>query len=548
MWREFIILLFWVSLSSGCLEGFYGPACLVCPPDSFCNGTTRRPCAAGLRSLAGSRDCYNSSVAMPVEVNRRVPVVSWSGLPSPYTGTESCGCFRTVLDASVVLDAGSLMWVGGVATASLEGAWVRSFFVAWSADNVTWSPVGGLYSGNVDDVSVKDSVFPYPVRARYLRVSVVDYFLWPSFRGALLHANVTVAAVPTTFPASTTRDVNTTTEPIFSWIGTTSAFTDTNSNLLSSTSVVDTSSLHVSTTAFSTTTHWASTPAPGTDTALRTTTAPTVTTAVPVRCGLRVNMVVALLNGTCVYGCKVGTYNHSGRCVGQPRASMLAKGTSVLNVGWQWKRPWSRLHDFNGVWALETMDMLASDLAVKVDQGPWMAWSKRHWTPHLNTSFGTEVSSMSQWLLLPWAVNHSLRVRAFLPRGIVEYAHGRWTKHGSTRALHVRGDVEVKWGMSASGPYGDSQSVCSVKCVGGTIHHVAVLNHAHTIFNTRDACINVSDGLVWLRNSTELHGVDVLLTGFIGAECRRGTEAWVVPQGDRSVLWAPEVQVVCRAS
>ena len=105
----------------GCLEGFYGPACLLCPGNSSCNGVTRQSCAAGLFSMPGSRDCYVPDGNFTL--NGTVAPLTWSGPSVPYTGTASCGCFRNNVSSAVVMDFVRPYWLGGVATASLGGAW-----------------------------------------------------------------------------------------------------------------------------------------------------------------------------------------------------------------------------------------------------------------------------------------------------------------------------------------------------------------------------------------------------------------------------------------
>jgi len=253
-----------------------------------------------------------------------------------------------------------------------------------------------------------------------------------------------------------------------------------------------------------------------------------------------------LVNGSgCQYACRPGTYNHSGHCIGKPFPVAPPGRSGLLSVPWAYRRPQSRLHKFKEQWALETAEPLSSELAVQLDLGSWMAWSQRRWTPHLNTSFGAEVSLHTHWLLLPGEVHYALRVRA-LVRGVLQtYAHGRWVRHGDSSSSSFNGSVEWSWGLG-SGILGDSRALCSVKCHGGTLHHVHVANYTHTIFNTQRACANVSDGLIWLRNSTELYGVDLLLANYIRSECDRGTEAWVVPQAHRSLVWSPPIQVTCK--
>jgi len=99
-----------------------------------------------------------------------------------------CGCYIADTELSVVLDAGSAILIAGLAMKGLDEAWVVSFHVSYGDDGVSFRPLGGLFEGNTDDVAVVDVLFPYVVKARFLKVSVVQYFLWPSFRAAFIEA------------------------------------------------------------------------------------------------------------------------------------------------------------------------------------------------------------------------------------------------------------------------------------------------------------------------------------------------------------------------
>jgi hypothetical protein len=104
-------------------------------------------------------------------------------------------------DLAVVLDAGAAnATLGGLALQGRDGAWVTNVMVSHSPDNRTYTPLGGLYAANADATSVVEIPFPYPTDARFVRIHVVTYFLWPSFRASLVRANRTCAPVPTTTP------------------------------------------------------------------------------------------------------------------------------------------------------------------------------------------------------------------------------------------------------------------------------------------------------------------------------------------------------------
>jgi len=580
MWRMALALL--LRGVAGCLEPFYGPACFPCPIDSRCNGTARQACTGGLRAWSGSRDCYNVS---SVEIVGALEVAAWTANDGLNPSNDTCGCYRNTVEAAVTMDAGSSVWLGGIRTASYEGAWVRSYYISYSEDAMTWRPLGGVYAGNSDDVSVKDNTFPYPVRARYVRLHVVDYFLWPSLRAAFLLANATYLDSGTTV-ALTTSVVQSTSTEIDRSTSTGAATTSTVLNISSSIDHTTTVTSHALSTV-STTHHTvssSSTPGDGntssmgqttttldntshvftTDTSHQntsqstfdgtlvtgTTTAPanystaspTTSQAPTVICRRLPNMVA---NASCHYSCAAGAYRHGQACVARPRHSAPNIRAGRVSVRWVHAPAWSRLHSFAGEWALETRERLGPEVAVQVDDRPWMAWSKRHWTPHLDTAWGSEVSPHSDWLLLPWPVTAGVRVRALVNHTLRTFASGRRCIHGACGRAEWRGSVQLAWGMGSAGARGDSQSVCSVSCPRGVVQHVNASVGSYHIFNLTSGCANVPDAVEWLRGNTQLLGVDGAIEAFVQTECRRGAQAWLVPQMPRQVLWEHKVQAVC---
>jgi len=214
-------------------------------------------------------------------------------------------------------------------------------------------------------------------------------------------------------------------------------------------------------------------------------------------------------------------------------------------IHWESRPAWSRLHAFAGAWALETSERLGLEIAVQVDDRPWMAWSRRDWTPQLNTSFGNEVSPLSHWMLLPGPVTAGVRVRSLVNQTLRTFASGRRCVHGQSRRAEWVGRVDMAWGMGGAGARGDSQSVCSVTCDKGMLQHVEASVGPYAIFNVKGSCANVPDAVEWLRSKTELLGVDAAIESFVQTECKRGAQAWLVPQMPRQVLWMHRVEAVC---
>ena len=511
-----IWVLLMVQQVRGCLEGFYGPACLLCPGNSSCNGFTRQGCAAGLFSMPGSKECYvgNSSFSL----GYGLAPVTWSGPSAPYVGSASCGCFRNNVSAAVALDLGRAYWIGGVATASLGGAWVRSFMASVSngsaaSGTATWRPVGGLFVANVDDVSVVESKFPFPVLARYVRLDVVDYFLWPSLR-----------AVPLSV-ADAVHPVDSTAEPP---VPTTTTVLGTTSHTLPASTTSSAASTVLATTTPS------STPPP-------TTTVPETTS--PVRtCRRLPNTVLATQGEPCAYACAPGTYNHSGACVALPRRSPAPSRNLSCAVRWRRQRPlWSRVHAFGSVLALETREALRGDMAIRLNDGPWMAWSWRQWAP-----VAPDASSSSQWLLLPEAPTFAglwLRVRG-ANNSLLDVRRGRAIRHGqSVAASRPRGTLRWAWGMGGTATRGDSQALLALWCGTG---NVGLIDGANATLRAELACgANATAGVPWLRGVLELRGVDGLLQSYLHAQCARGAQAWAVPGGERSREFAGTVGAQC---
>jgi hypothetical protein len=522
----------------GCLEGFYGPACLLCPGNSSCNGITRQSCPSPLGSAPGSRDCY--AVDSNFSLNGTLSPLTWSGPSTPYAGSASCGCFRNNVSAAVVMDFGRPYWIGGVATASLGGAWVRSYMASVTNGTVplTWRPVGGLFLANVDDVSVVESKFPYPVLARHLRLEVVDFFLWPSLRAVALRVDgldLPGGTVPggnnetTGVSSSGTTSVSgvlSTTYYVSSYVDTNGS---TSTGVLTTTSTLD--------TAYTSSPRTTST-TPG-STFVETTSALS-TTAAPRRCR-RLPNTVAAPGEPCALACAPGTYNHSGVCVALPRRSPPPSRDLGCAVRWSRRPVWSRVHAFGAVLALETRGALRGDMALRLNNGPWMAWSWRPWAP-----VAPDASPASQWLLLPEAAAFTgLWLRALNGTIIVDIRRGRCVRHWPSALVAPRPSSSLEWAWGFGGRpelRGDSQALCALRCGGGS---VAATWGGDTLWAGAACAANATAGVPWLQGALELRGVDSLLQAYLWVQCSRGTQAWVVPGSRRDVAYAGSVKVEC---
>jgi len=447
-----------------------------------------------LRAMAGSQECYN---VVPVSLKRAVKVVAWSGRESSNPSSARCGCYRTKGDASVVLDAGKAMWMGGIMTAHLEGAWVNSYQVSYSLDTVTWRPLGGVYTGNVDDVSIQRNIFPFSVWARYLKVHVVDYFLWPSLRGAILEAN-------SSFPFTTSAAGGN---------GTAAPATTSGDNYFVPPRITGAAFEY---------------PGPGTLGAAA--------------CAKYPNMVVSGEPGNCTYACRKGTFDRSGACIGHPKPS---KPIYHMAAGLRWTRrtPWSKLHCGSAHCAIETTFALDGPMAVTIDVSPALPWSRRAW--ELPSAWAAPPTS--SYLVLPSKPRAGVHVRVWYNNSFVDIWHGRRISH-DVYALGATGDrVEFQYGMgqwSAAleyvGAVGDSEALCSVRCPVGRLVNVSV---AGSVLNVTQNCN--ATALSWLRNYTELMGADNVLRQFMTYDCGRGAEAWVVPRSDRRFIAQARVQATC---
>lgn len=469
MWWAELLALPWQAAC--CLPGFYGEPCALCPSNSYCDGLRRYDCPILQVSSNGSRNCHR-----PVNVSvtvRQIPAVDWSSQMGYNPSNASCGCYRMANDVYVTMDAGGTKTMVGLLVGALYDSWVKSFMVSYSVTGVTWKPIGGLYAGNQDEKDIAVAKFPVMVQARYVRVHVVDYYLWPTLRAAFLEAHNYTPPVP---------------------------------------------------------------------------------------CPQRVNMVSSATAASvenCTYVCRNGTFGP--RCVARARPAGTSRGRSTAAMLLRPFRLRSRLHEAQGVFALEIWEPVwrGSDTAVRIDDGPWMAWSRHEWNPPWGVRAGSRANST--WMLLPHNVRVGATVRMLWAGRFVTLHHSAWTSHGRSASAVKNNSIDWKWGLNSAttlvtnpgsaGTMGDSAALLSVRC-NGTVSWVnytcnGTVQRA-TVLPVRAACLNVSMGLQWLRETAELYGVDAVLLQHIQRECNTPTaSAWVIPRANRVGLQRAEVTAMC---
>jgi len=250
-------------------------------------------------------------------------------------------------------------------------------------------------------------------------------------------------------------------------------------------------------------------------------------------------MVLLSQGAPCSYACAPGTYNHSGACVAFPRRSPPPSRNLSCAVRWLRRPLWSRVHAFGSVLALETREALRGDMALRLNDGPWMAWSWRQWAP-------VPAWPASHWLLLPDApLFTGLWLRAWNGSAIVDVRRGRAFRHGyRVEALQPHSSLRWAWGLGgASGARGDSEALLAMRCSAGA---VGLIQGANATMRADLACAaNATGGLPWLREALDLRGVDAALQAYLWAQCGAGTQAWAVPGGRRDVQFTGSVGAQC---
>jgi hypothetical protein len=461
--RIALLMAVTVGMVKGCMPGFYGDDCSPCSENYWCNGTSRNVCPLGSTSFRGSRNCFsplhrNISVAL-------LPVVNWWANLGRNPSNETCGCFRMVQPLTVILDVGRNTSVAGIVTRrDRSGVWLKSYMIDYSVDNESWSGVGGIYVGNNEVDAAVTNLFPHLVQARYFRVQIIEYFLWPGFRAAFLEA-------------------------------------------------------------------------------------------IRSRCARRINQIV-INEANCTYICKKGTFPiNVSTCVA--RASISASSPQSFNVqiAARHARLNSKLHKFQRGYAVEFKEPWnGSEIALKIDDRPWIAWSRHSIV--LSMEEYTAVGANSSFLLLPQIVNVSVRLRILWQSRLLDVALHDCIVHGRRNTSVKAQSIQWSWGSDGA-MLGDLSALVSITCEGNIVDaeyglHDSLVAMQNVLTPTvvhdvaRSCATNVSHGIVWLREATELLGVDPLLGDFVRDECRKGVTAWVLPRGPRRGLKYAKVQVTCQ--
>lgn len=187
--RPSLLLIFLIRHVNTCLPGFYGPDCELCPENHKCVNDVKNECPSHLVSFAGSRDCYTiqNYSASHFTIIR---VTGGSGPKNP--SNASCGCFKVKNELSAIFELEEITRIFGIVVQGNELTWVKSFTLDYSDDNISWSPVGGLFLGNTDDYTPVYTFFPFEIVTKYIKFNVLEYFLWPAVKLAFLKRNITV--------------------------------------------------------------------------------------------------------------------------------------------------------------------------------------------------------------------------------------------------------------------------------------------------------------------------------------------------------------------
>ena len=486
-----LLILANIQPTQQCRGSFIGLGCEPCPASLYCDSTAH-PCPG---AVEGSRACnYPVPALKPLTTHRHRAQSSFTPAKvRANPSNRSCGCFTMSSSLWVVLDAGELVVVGGVASQGREGAWVSSFLVDTSLDNRTWAPLGGVYAGNSDDVSVVETRSPFVVLARFVRLQVVNFFLWPSFRAALLVADTT------TCPASRVCS-NASVLPC-----------PANQVCANGTALACPAGRYCSN-----------------GTAYR---CPANSSCVDgaITCRAVVGSLVRWNGTACEYRCRPGTFGD--HCQPRPAytrnfvAGPASLRCSVVNR----RRPpvACRLHND---WGLELPSWNGSTAAaVQTDGSPWMAW---------NFKAGSSI------MPLPRPVATRVRVRVWWAKSYVMEFVGRPT--ASVALAVAPSPIAIRWGIG-NGTVGDSQALCSVTAPHGMaleLRTAAFPSYHQALGWTGEAsdpvsrwdlnCANMSErDIRWLTHNTEIEGMDQSLLDFSRNECRREASTWLMPQTDR---------------
>ena len=179
--------ILWPALAYGCMPGYYGDSCTLCPSGYVCDGSgSIERCATA--PMNGSAFCPYGLVCWTSQATRsRIPLVrsNVSNSSSYEYKNTTCGCARGPIVST--LDFGRVWQIGGLAMQGLNG-WVNSFFIEYY--DKAWIRLGGLYEwDSYWPTSAHNVVFLYAVQTQFLRLTVMDYvseFTYPRLLVAAL--------------------------------------------------------------------------------------------------------------------------------------------------------------------------------------------------------------------------------------------------------------------------------------------------------------------------------------------------------------------------
>jgi hypothetical protein len=277
-------------------------------------------------------------------------------------------------------------------------------------------------------------------------------------------------------------------------------------------------------------------------------------------CPVRVNRIV-VQPSNCTYACKNGTYGNNCVSKGRPKNLPVKNLKKTVSVKPQTLK--TQLHKLDNFFFIEFKEEWRGlDMALKIDSRSWVAWSKKQ--INIPISLQNNFFINSSFLLLPYNVSVYAHIKIVWNNRLRDFVFTSWATHGHTYQFKKNNSIGWNWGLNnvMTSTLGDSAALLSISCNRTVVDAKYALYDNYpssqlilsknllptTVFDVRSSCItqNVSHGIVWLRENTELLGVDSLLGDFVRDECRRGTTAWLLPSGPRKGQKYAVVQATCQ--
>jgi hypothetical protein len=220
----------------------------------------------------------------------------------------------------------------------------------------------------------------------------------------------------------------------------------------------------------------------------------------------------------------------------------------------------TQMHKFSDKYVIEFKEhWQGQDMALNIDGRSWIAWSKKPLV--ISVGLQNEFFKNSSFLLLPYNVSVYARIKIVWNNRLRDFVYTSWVAHGATYYFSKNNSIDWKWGFGSPLTLGDSAALLSITCNRTVVNARYALYDTYqssqiilsnnlmptTVFDVQTSCkSNVSNGVVWLRENTELLGVDSLLSDFVRDECRRGTTAWLLPRAPRKGQKYAVVQATCQ--